>query len=82
MGWLSARRFPSLSWNQAALSPIPPSDGCVCDFGDAVDGVQTGQVVVLEHQTPGSELGHRRLDVVDLPGHLRVLARWFADRGE
>ena len=35
--------------------------------GDVVDGLEAGQVVVLEHHSPCLELAHLGRDVVDLP---------------
>src|SRR3954452_5117056 len=50
------------------------------DLRDAVGRGQPRNVVLLEDDAAVPELAHRRLDVVDLPPHLRVLARRCARR--
>ena len=52
------------------------------DVGDAVDRLQAREVVLLEHHAAAPQLGDGGLDVVDLPAHLRVLARRGAGRLE
>src|SRR5213075_1521837 len=41
------------------------------DVGDPADGLQPRQVDVLEDDATLLQGGNRRLDVIDLPGHLR-----------
>src|SRR5918994_6511797 len=52
------------------------------DLGDAVNGIQARQVVLLEYDSVVSQLRDRRLDVVDAPRHLGVGAGCAARRLE
>jgi len=73
IAWPIASRLPSLSRNHAALAaPLAPI--VTNDLRDSIDGGQARHVVILKHDAAASQRLDRRLDVFDLPGHLRELA--------
>jgi hypothetical protein len=44
------------------------------DFSDAADRLEARQVILFEHHAAAAQLGDRRVQVLDLPSHLRVRA--------
>ena len=69
---------------QVSLSIVEPggalADSAVrriiaSDLRNAVNCSKPGHVVVLEYDSPVAQLGDNRFDIINLPGHLGVLAR-------
>jgi hypothetical protein len=67
--------FPSLSRNQAALSPEPFARIIARHFGDAIDRLQPRQIDLLENHAAPEQLGDRGDDVIDREAHLGEGAR-------
>src|SRR4051794_25876902 len=66
----------------AALAASVLARVVALDVGDRVDRAEPGRVDLLEDDAAGPQLGDGRLDVVDLPAHLREGARGGAGRLE
>src|SRR5690349_3955768 len=52
------------------------------DLGDAINGLQTGQIIFLELNSPRAKLAHGCIDILHLPAHLRVRAGLHSGRDE